>query len=565
MPRTTVFWVSVLGLLCCQALLGALSPITAAPSPEAIVAQWKGGAVTVQEFIDWWQYGTAAERKPLNTLAERQEFLDALINAKLMMEEAESLGITRLPTVADFTRGRRASTIVEDLQVRATQGRINIPQRDIDDIYSKRLTEMDIKQITTRTEAEARALIDSAKAGVPFEVLAVRYSTSPTGEDSGSVGTVRWGDFSDRWSAQAYRLEPGQISDPFVIEGGYCILKSYGKTLVEPPDPAGEKDHIKAQMERDAAIRERAAYIDSLKTAYNYVLDMDAVINLCAKYAIAISGLEERTVIDDDIHVNLTDSERNTPLVSFKGKALTTGAMDDIIHRTPYQVRPRVDDPDDMIPFVEKQAVDSLLVAEGEKLGLDRDPAVVNAVQKAYRRRTLYAFYTYITRDAVVPEEEMRAFYEANSDRYNMPEGYTISKIVVNTKEAADSVIMRVRSGEAFEDIARVRSRDPFTAPAGGEVGFMSVGQDTEFDGFVSTMEVSDIKAFRSLEGYVVLWLKERRALRSATYDEAVESIKRVLIEKYQDQILQKWIADRRAERGIVVNTETLEALVLPT
>lgn len=565
MARKTVLWVLVLGMFCCQALLGALSSSAAAPGQSAIVAQWKGGDVTVQEFVDWWQYGTGPDRKPLTTLAERQEFLDVIINAELMMEEAESLGITKLPTVADFSRGRRVSSIVEMLQVRATEGRVNVPQRDIDDIYGKRLTEMDIKQIVVRTEAEARALIDSARAGVPFEDLAARYSTSPTGEEGGAVGRVKWGDFSDRWSAQAYRLEPGQISDPFVIQGGYCILKSYGKTLVEPADPAGEKDHIKAQLERDIIIRERAAYIDSLKTAYNYSLDINPVINLCAKYAVAMAGVEERTVIDDDIHVNLSDAERSTPLVTFTGKALTTGAMDDIIHRTPYQVRPRVDDPDDLVPFIEKQATDSLMVAEGEKLGLDEDPEVVRAVQKAYRRKTLYAFYSYVTRDAVIPEEDLRAFYDSNRERYNMPEGYTISKVVVNTKEAADSVIMRIRGGEAFEDIARVRSRDPFTAPAGGDVGFLSVGQDTEFDGFLATMEVNDIKPFRSLEGYVVLWLRDRQARRAATYEEAVESIKPVLLEKYREPILQKWIADRRAERGVTVNTGMLEALVLPT
>jgi foldase protein PrsA len=186
-------------------------------------------------------------------------------------------------------------------------------------------------------------------------------------------------------------------------------------------------------------------------------------------------------------------------------------------------------------------------------------------VQRAYRRKALYAFYSYLTRDAVVPEEELRAFYDANAKSYNMPAGYSISKIVVNTKEAADSVIMRVRGGEAFEDIARVRSRDPFTAPAGGDAGLLTVGQDLEFDGFIATMEVSDIKAFRSLEGYVVLWLRDRRAARPATYDEAVESIRRILVEKYQNALLGKWVADRRIERGVKVNTQALEALVMPT
>ena len=548
----------------CGWVFGTTAASSAEPEAGALLAEWKGGGVTVADYMSWWHYGSQASRPALSTLEDKQKFLDTVINAKLMMDEAESLGITQLPTVADFWKGRRMGMLTESVLMRATEGRTTADPRDIEDVYRKRLTEMEIKLITVKTKEEALALEDSIKAGIPFEDLARRYSISPSGERGGEVGTVRWGDFSEVWSAHAFGLEPGQVSEPFELSDGYTIMKAYSKELVEPADPAAEKARIRTLLERDLAVKERTAYLDSLKMAYGYNIDMRAVISLCSEYARKIGALEERsTVIDEDVTPELTPSQKAIPIVTFKGNSLSEGLLVAAIQRTPFEVRPKVDDAEDLLPFIDKLGVDSLLVAEGEKLGLDKDPALVGAVERAKRRKTLFAFYDYVGRDASVPPEEAKKFYDDNVSLFQVPDGYTISKIVVNTKEAADSVLMRLNRGEPFEDIAKVRSRDPFTAPQGGNVGFLKKGDDPEFDGFLATMEPGETRAFRSLEGFVILWLRERHQPRTATYEEALPSIDQRLLQNYRDQAVTNWVADRRAQVGVKVNTPILESLVV--
>ncbi|MFZ1946416.1 MAG: peptidylprolyl isomerase [bacterium] len=559
-------WALAAGLASCL-LLAAFAPaLGAGPDRSAYVAEWTGGGLTVEEFISWWKFGSEGERPALATLEERLKFVEPLISAELMIEEAESVGITQLPTVADFYRGRRTSVLTERLQTRATEGRVTIDRKQVDEIIAKRNTEMDIKQIIVRTQTEANALLDSIRAGAAFEDLAQRYSTSPTGEVGGTVGTVRWGDFSDRWSAQAYRLEPGQASEPFQVEGGYCILKSYGKRVTALPDSLEERKKIVARLAQEATLKERKAYQDSLKLAYDYNMDVMAVVDLSAKYAVGYAKMgEPTTVVDADVDPGLTEAEARVPLVTMKGKTLTAGAMARVVARTPFQVRPRVDDPDDFIPFINMQATDSLLVAEAEKLGLDRDEDVVNMVAKAKRRKTLLAFYEYVARDAVVSDEEARAFYDANRQYFTMPEGYNVSKIVVGTREAADSLVARLGAGEAFGDLARARSRDPFSAPQGGDMGFLKKGADQEFDGFLATMQPGETKVFRSLEGYVVLWLMEGIPTRPASFEESRQSIDQRLVQDKKEQLIDAWIATRRAERGVRIDNNVLEAIVLPS
>ena len=530
-----------------------------------LVATWSDGGVTVNDLVTWWNYGFDPNRKPLTTLDDKEAFLNTVINAKLMIDKAESLGITQLPTVADFYRGRRAGMVTEKVLTRATVGRIKIDERDVNDVYAKRLTEMDLSQIVVPKESLAVALEDSIKAGVPFGDLAVRYSIAPTANQRGVLGTARWGDFAERFSAVAFALDAGQVSRPFQVPVGWCILRMDAKTLKAPADTAAEKRDIRARLEQEGKMRERASYLDSLKTAYDFKIDTPAAITLSTKYALAIekSGQLEDKVRDADIVPDLSATDRAVPLVTYHGGALTTGEAADIIAKTPFQVRPRMDEPEDLIPFLASKAIDSLVYAEGVKLGIDREPDVVAQVEKARRRKTLFAFYDYITHDATVPEDEARAYYEGHKDRYDVPAGWTISKIAVGTMEEADSIMHDLAGGASFEDIARHKSRDAFTATEGGNVGFLRKGDDQEFDGFLETMQPGERKVFRSLEGIVILWLQAKQEPRKATFEEARDAINQTLVAEHKDEIIKKWSDARRALLGVTINKDVLAGVVL--
>jgi parvulin-like peptidyl-prolyl isomerase len=268
-------------------------------------------------------------------------------------------------------------------------------------------------------------------------------------------------------------------------------------------------------------------------------------------------------VLGADIVPDLTDAERKALLVTYKGGAISEGKMAGIIAGTPFQVRPRLDDAEDLEPFIRSKATDSLLYTEGRKRGIDNLPEVVSTVEKAKRRKTVFAFYDYVTGNAKVPEEDITAEYNSAKQDYKMNAGWTVSKIVVGTREAADSVLARLDKGESFETIARTRSRDPFTATEGGDAGFLQLGQDTEFDGFLETMKPGERKAFRSLEGFVVLWLRSKQEPRLATLEEAHDAVERNLADARKEEILAKWIADRRALVGVKIDTGVLDGVVL--
>ena len=538
------------------------SSALAAVDSASMVVEWDGGGISVGDFIAWWERMPAASRPPLSTMEEKTEFLESMINAKLMIAEAESLGADKHPDVVEWMVRRRATFMVEALFAQATAGRLGIDEEEVDRIYQRRLTQVVARHLIVPTLAEAEAMIDSINAGVPFEDLAMRHSTCASGARGGSLGAVRWGDFSDRWSEQAFSLEPGEVSPPFMVETGYGIVKAETKTLIEPANPEAERKAIRNRLEKQQHFEEKKVFTDSLKLAYEAEVDVDAVVELCAKYAVALMELgEEREVIDVDVIPDLTESEKAKPVVSYRGGSITTGELVDIILSQPYVVRPTLDDPNEMIPLAARQLSDTLLIIEAEKRNLDQLPEIAVPLEKIRQKKMTQILFKYITREAEVPEEELRAHFEANRQYYVLPTAHTASKILVESRAVADSILEVIEAGGDFAEIARRRSIDPFTAPRGGDLGLIEIGKDTEYDGFFATMEIGDVEYFRSLEGHLIMWLRDKREGGLPTFEEAKDQVAKALLPGYKDQMLIDWIKNLRSEKGVTVNQTVLEQI----
>ena len=257
----------------------------------------------------------------------------------------------------------------------------------------------------------------------------------------------------------------------------------------------------------------------------------------------------------------MTESEKAKPVVSYRGGSITTGELVDIILSQPYVVRPTLDDPNEMIPLAARQLSDTLLIIEAEKRNLDQLPEIAVPLEKIRQKKMTQILFKYITREAEVPEEELRAHFEANRQYYVLPTAHTASKILVESRAVADSILEVIEAGGDFAEIARRRSIDPFTAPRGGDLGLIEIGKDTEYDGFFATMEIGDVEYFRSLEGHLIMWLRDKREGGLPTFEEAKDQVTKALLPGYKDQMLIDWIQNLRSEKGVTVNRTVLEQI----
>lgn len=84
-----------------------------------------------------------------------------------------------------------------------------------------------------------------------------------------------------------------------------------------------------------------------------------------------------------------------------------------------------------------------------------------------------------LTKDVVIEEAAIEAFYQENQALYDVPDSYRTRMIVLETNEEAQGVIAELGNGSSFEALARERSVDTATGSLGGDIGYILPGQST--------------------------------------------------------------------------------------
>lgn len=98
-----------------------------------------------------------------------------------------------------------------------------------------------------------------------------------------------------------------------------------------------------------------------------------------------------------------------------------------------------------------------------------------------------------LTKDVVVKDEQIKTFYDENQALYNIPTTYRTSLIVLRSKSDAQETVKELESGSSFDVLARERSVDVSSASLGGDIGFISKGQENVDEAILDA--VSQLKA----------------------------------------------------------------------
>jgi peptidyl-prolyl cis-trans isomerase C len=117
---------------------------------------------------------------------------------------------------------------------------------------------------------------------------------------------------------------------------------------------------------------------------------------------------------------------------------------------------------------------DALLAEEAKARGLDKRRDARERILGALRAALLDS----VRREkASVTEDEIKAYYEANADKFSAPKRIGIHRILVDSKEEAEALIEEmgtVPDPKKWNEEARARSRDRSTHLRGGNLGFVS-------------------------------------------------------------------------------------------
>jgi peptidyl-prolyl cis-trans isomerase C len=123
--------------------------------------------------------------------------------------------------------------------------------------------EVHARHILVETEDEAKAVAAELKKGADFAELAKKKSKDPGASDGGDLGFFTKDQMVPEFSDAAFKLEPGQVSDPVKSQFGWHVIKVEEKRNRKAPD----FDQVKGQIETYVTRKAQAEYVEKLRKA----------------------------------------------------------------------------------------------------------------------------------------------------------------------------------------------------------------------------------------------------------------------------------------------------------
>jgi peptidyl-prolyl cis-trans isomerase C len=249
---------------CLAVALLAGSPARAADDP--VLAKVNGVEIR-QSDVALAEEELAPSLAQMDPATKKDNVLSFLIDLRIVAKAAED---KKLENTEDFKKRlafTRSRLLMDNLL--ATEGKAATTDEAMKKVYeeaSKQITgeqEVHARHILVESEDDAKAVKAELDKGADFAELAKKKSKDPGAADGGDLGFFTKEQMVPEFSAVAFTLEPGKISDPVKSQFGWHIIKVEEKRSRQAP----AFDQVKGQIETYVTRKAQADYVAKLREA----------------------------------------------------------------------------------------------------------------------------------------------------------------------------------------------------------------------------------------------------------------------------------------------------------
>jgi peptidyl-prolyl cis-trans isomerase C len=260
-PRLGLASAAMMGCLA-MALLSSLP--ARADDANPVLAKVNGSEIRQSDMaIAEEELGPSLEK--MDPATKKENLLAFLIDMKIVAMAAEDKKVEDSDDFKKRLAFARNRLLMDSLL--ANEGKAAMTDEAMKKVYddaAKQITseqEVHARHILVATEDEAKAIEEELKKGADFAELAKKKSKDPGASDGGDLGFFTKDQMVPEFSAVAFSLEPGKISDPVKSQFGWHIIKVEEKRNRKPPD----FDQVKGQIETYVSRKAQADYVAKLR------------------------------------------------------------------------------------------------------------------------------------------------------------------------------------------------------------------------------------------------------------------------------------------------------------
>jgi parvulin-like peptidyl-prolyl isomerase len=153
-----------------------------------------------------------------------------------------------------------------------------------------------------------------------------------------------------------------------------------------------------------------------------------------------------------------------------------------------------------------------------------------------------------VTKDITVTADDVKTYYDENTDQFKSAESRDVAHILVETKKEADDIYQQLQDGADFETLAGKHSLDDASAENGGQLTDERGTFVHEFEEVAFALETGEIgQPVKSEFGWhVIKALKDTEQATTTSFDDAKQSIEEQLMEERQNTAMSEWVEQIR-------------------
>ncbi len=208
------------------------------------------------------------------------------------------------------------------------------------------------------------------------------------------------------------------------------------------------------------------------------------------------------------------------------GKSIPKAQLDKLVQKTGQADNPQIRD-----QAREMLVTRELILQEADKRGLSQSEAVKEQIEQSRIGILVAAVFQDFVEKEGITEAELKAAYETVKTQYTGKE-YHVEHILVEKESDAKAITAQIKAGGNFEEIAKAKSKDPGSAPNGGDLGWVSdKSLVPEFSKTMVQMKKGQVtdKPVKTQFGWHIIKMDDIRDVKAPPLDEIKEQLKQMI------------------------------------
>jgi len=208
-----------------------------------------------------------------------------------------------------------------------------------------------------------------------------------------------------------------------------------------------------------------------------------------------------------------------------------------------------------VVEWIERQHFDGARAAFLEALAA-RGLTFEDLTEYVADSLVIYRLRSQMAEGIAIAEADLRAFYDANRQGFNLPEMIRLRHILVAEENQATELLRLIRAGGDFAELARKNSRDVVSAELGGDLNWRQRGAFVEaFDNAAwALVNVNDVSpVIKTLHGYHIIRLEGKLPPRERSFSEVRELVRERLRDEREADLWQTYLTELRRRHRIII------------